>query len=63
MKCVPLYLSALFNSLLLAIGNAFPAVRARRAISTMWATLMIIIIIIVGIALIYVLILVPPPYP
>jgi type IV secretory pathway component VirB8 len=62
MEYVPLYLTALFNSLLLAIGNTFPAVRARRAMSTLWATLIVAAIIIFGIALIYVIVIVPPPY-
>jgi hypothetical protein len=63
MKYIPLYLTALFNSLLFAIGNTFPALRARRAISTMWATIIVFVIIIVGVALIYVLVIIPPPYP
>jgi hypothetical protein len=63
MKYVPLYLTVLFHSLLLAIGNTFPALRTRRAISTMWATILVVIIVIVGVSLIYVLVIIPPPYP
>jgi uncharacterized protein (DUF486 family) len=59
MKYVPLYVGALFNSLLLAIGNTFPAVRTRRALSTLAATIIAAVIIIIGIALIYVLVTVP----
>jgi type IV secretory pathway component VirB8 len=61
MKYVPLYLTALFNSLLLATGNKFPALRARWHISTLWATIIIVTIIIVGLALIYVVVIVPIP--
>lgn len=61
MKYVPLYLTVLLNSLLLAIANTFPERRPRWHMSTLWATIIVLVIIIVGIALIYVIVIVPVP--
>jgi hypothetical protein len=46
-------LSALFGALMMTIGNTFPAVKARRAISPFFTVLIIIIAIGVGAAVVY----------
>jgi hypothetical protein len=52
-------LAALFSALMMAIGNTFPAVRTRRAISNLITIVIIIVIIVAGAAVILTLVIFP----
>lgn len=59
MKVLPIYFSALFSSLLLALEGKFPVISRKRALSTLIASLVLLIVVAIGALIIYLIVVAP----